>query len=52
MLLGTRGASFLRNLLTGKAVSRPNIPGQGVITTGEKIIRRGERIFNAVSSFR
>ena len=47
MLLGTGGASFLRSLLTGKAVKRSNIPGQGVITTGEKITRRGEGAIRA-----
>ena len=41
-LLGTLGASLLRNLLTGEEVKRSKIPGRGVIRTGEGTIRAGQ----------
>ena len=41
-LLGTLGASLLRNLLTGKEVKRSKMPGRGVIRTGEGTIRAGQ----------
>ena len=41
-LLGTLGASLLRNLLTGKEVKRSKMPGRGVIRTGEGTIRVGQ----------
>ena len=39
MLLGTLGASFLGNLLTGKGVNKK---GKGINRAGEGIIRAGE----------
>ena len=39
MLLGTLGASLLRNLLTGKGVNKK---GKGINRAGEGIIRAGE----------
>ena len=42
MLLDTWGASFLGNLLAGKEVKRSKIPGQWVITAGERRIRKRE----------
>ena len=41
MLLGTLGASLLGNLLIGKGVKQPKIPGREVITAGEDTIRTG-----------
>ena len=41
-LLGTLGASLLRNLLTGKEVKRSKMPGRGVIRTGVGTIRAGQ----------
>ena len=39
MLLGTSGASFSRNLLTGKGVNKKS---KGIHRTGEGIVREGE----------
>ena len=42
MLLGTLGASFLGNLLTGKGVYRAGKgKGKGILRAGEGIIRAG-----------
>ena len=40
MLLGTLGASLLRNLLTGKAINKK---GKGTIRAGEGVIRADYR---------
>ena len=45
MLLGTLGASLLRNVLTGKGTVRA---GEGILRAGEGIKKKG---FNATSSF-
>ena len=42
-LLGTLGAILSGSLLTDKEFKRWNIPGHGVITADEGIIRAGER---------
>ena len=39
MLLGTLGASLLRNLLTGKGINKK---GKGINRAGEGIVRAGE----------
>ena len=41
MILGTVGASLLRNLLTRKGI-KAKIPGRGVIGTGRGTIRVGQ----------
>ena len=41
LLLGTLGASLLRNLLTGKGIHRAG-KGQGIHRAGEEIVRAGE----------
>ena len=41
MLLGTLGASLLRNLLTGKGV-RTTSKGRGAIRAGQGIVRAGQ----------
>ena len=38
MLLGTLGASFLGNLLTGKGINKK---GKGTIGAGDEIVRAG-----------
>ena len=40
MLLGTSGASLLKNLLTGKAINRAG-KGRGINRAGESVIRAG-----------
>ena len=40
MLLGTLGASLLRNLLTGRGVTRAR-KGKGINRAGEGIVRAG-----------
>ena len=40
MLLGTLGASLLRNLLTGKGIYRAG-KGEGINIAGEGIVRAG-----------
>ena len=40
MLLGTVGASLLRNLLTGQGVNRAG-KGKGINRAGERIVRAG-----------
>ena len=50
MLLGTLGASLLRNLLTGKGILRAgsgNNKGKGILKAGSKI-NKGKGIFRAV----
>ena len=47
MLLGTLGASLLRNLLTGKGLMRA---GERTIRVGESTIR-SDQDFNAGASF-
>ena len=42
MLLGTLGASLLRNLLTGKGIYRAG-KGKGINRTGEEFLRAGYR---------
>ena len=49
MLLGTLGASLLRNLLTGRGVNRAE-KGRGINRAGKGVLRAGYR-FNATSSF-
>ena len=44
ILLGKLDASLLVNLLTGKKAKKSNIPGRGVMTTGQGKIRADERI--------
>ena len=39
MLLGTLGASLLRNLLSGKGINKK---GKGINRAGEGIVRAGE----------
>ena len=49
MLLGTLGASLLRNLLTGKGILRAgsgNNKGKGILKAGSKI-NKGKGIFRA-----
>ena len=41
MLLSTLDTSLLGNLLTGKAVKRSKIPGQGVMRADEDAIKAG-----------
>ena len=40
MLLGTSGASLLKNFLTGKAINRAG-KGRGINRAGEGVIRAG-----------
>ena len=50
MLLGTLGASLLRNLLSGKGILRAgsgNNKGKGILKAGSKI-NKGKGIFRAV----
>ena len=48
MLLGTLGASLLRNLLTGKG---RNKKGKGTIRAGERVVRAGEGNKNNKTEF-
>ena len=51
MLLGTLGASLLRNMLAGKGMNRS---GEGIIRAGygsKRFSIKKKRIFNACSSF-